>query len=379
VKLLAKKTFFLSPLLYLAMSGCARLPMTGTLPPGTTVTRLASLGSNSPVAWDGTGSHIAYIRDGIMIVSATPGDVSRFADGNATALAWSPDDNRLAAAFPEGPQTRVAVFDRSGGIVGETRITGHVGRILWRRGGELLITVADLRAYSFGGNFALHLYRWNGTDKPLETTLVNTTLKRSTLPLWNGAYRFCADMEISPLQDEIAFARIIDPPMFPPYLRIVLHHLDTGAERDIAILPTASAVPVFTSDGEHLLAGDGTEKGRQIGVSGDHDLPELPLSATAISLSPGGTSRFIDGHLTVNSKLLVTFPPDARGYFSPTGNHLALAWRDTLYLVSGLPDDSTSPLRKSVSDRLLFLRKLRSQRLITDKDYLDQKKKVLNP
>jgi hypothetical protein len=353
--------------------------MTGTLPPGAAVTRLASLDSGSPVAWDSSGTHLAYNRNGIRIVSVATGETARIAPGNATAFAWSFDSDRLAAAFPDGPLTRVALFDRSGDVVGETRVAGNVGAIAWRRGGELLITASELRAYSFGGTLILRLYRWNGTDDPRETMLTNTTLKRSTIPLWNSTYRSGADMVLSPLQDEIAFARIIDPPMYPPYLRIVLHHLETGTERDITILPLGSAVPAFTPDGEQLLAGDGTAEGRLIDAAGDTTPPELPFTATRVTLSPGGANRLNDGHLTIPGRGITTFPADCRGSFSPNGTSLALIRNTTLYHVSGFPEDREPKLPEAVRDRLLFLRKLRSERLISSKDYLGQKERMLHP
>ena len=373
-----RSALIMTTLLPFIVAGCARLPVNGTLFPGVAVTRLASIEHGSPVAWNGAGTEIAFCDNGIRVISIPQGKTERIAAGTAVTLAWSPDATRLAAAFVDGARSRIVLMDRTGTAVGATRIEGHIGKLLWRNGHELLITATTLRSYRFGGNVTLRLYRWNGTGDPQESTLADTTLKRSTVPFLRRTDRVDADMELSPLGDEIAFARIIDPPMYPPYERIVLRHLDTGAEREIATLPLTSAIPVFTPDGEQLLADDGTTNGRLLDTSGDAEAAE-PSSATApLALSPAG-SRFSRGRLTLHGRGSVTFPPESRGYFSPTGTDLALVWHDVLYLVSGLPQDKATPLPAAVRSRLLFLRRLRSERLITDRDYLHQKERLLQP
>jgi hypothetical protein len=341
-----------------------------------TISRLAGVDRDSPVVWDPTGNRIAFSHGEVRVLAANSGTDTTLAGGTATALAWSPDGTKLAGAFPEGTESVVKIFDRTGTAQEGFRAPGRIGRMLWKQDGELLATAVELRAFSFGGGVTQRLYRWNGTDTPTVTTLGDTTVKRTTLQHWRAELPRTASLALSPLQDEISFTRLIDPPMYEPYLRIVLRNLTTGAERESASVPFPSAGAVFTPDGEQLLTADGSDHGRRFDPWGDDPAPTLPGAPQEITLSPGGSTMFKGGRLTRGDTLLATFPAESRGYFSPTGDRLLIAQGGALYLLSGLPADHPRPLPAETRDRLVFLHKLRSERLITIQDYRSQKERI---
>lgn len=356
-------------LAFLLATGCARLPLTAPLPAGMEVFPVSRVEKGSPFAWEPAGRRVALVRDGLRIVTLASGEDQVASSASPAALAWTPDGESFAAAFPEKDVSFVRIFAMDGRRIGEARMEGRVGRLFWLPNGDILASSVKLDLHSFGGGMKATLYRWDGRGEPLGTTLGETTVKPLTLRDWGGLLYRTVNLSISPFGDEILYTRLYDPPAFSPYLKVILRHLESGREREIASVAITSGGGVFSPDGEEVLYGDGIRESRLVDPWRGVEVSSRPLPGRGIALSPGGRHILIDGRLFREGKEIAAFPPGSAGEFSPRGDRLLLSSEGRLYLVEGLGTEPSGPIVPVVRERLLKLRRWRSEGLITPEEY----------
>jgi hypothetical protein len=374
--LLQRVTACIFILVLTCLSGCARLPVVGTLPAGVVVTRLTRVDPMSPFAWNPAGTKIALVSGTLQIYDPAS-DSSRPLGPAPSTLDWAFDGEHLAAAFPQGEDTTLRILNMDGEVLSEAGSSGHVTKLVWRSADELLIAAITAEKFSFGANIKGILYRWSGIGKPAATILSETTV-RPFIAKWPvKSLDHTLTIALSPLGDEIVFSRLIDPPAFSPSLKIVLRHLESGAEKEAAKVGVASAGAVYSADGERILYGDGITASHWRDPWGERELATFPSPGrAAIALSPANRYALIDGRLYRDGSEVVVFPATCEGAFAPGGGRLLIRYDGNLYLVSGLheaPLDSALPVDRG---RLLTLRKLRSEGLISASDYQAAKERM---
>lgn len=364
------------PLFFAWITGCAHLPMTGALPDGARITEVARVDAAAPFALDPQGELIAYGSAGLTLKELGSGHDRPVAAPAPTALAWSPDGKQLAASFLLGEESVLKLCDRQGGVLKETRLAGRVKSLVWRSSTEILAFAVQQRNFSFGSRLTELLYRWDGTGKPAETILHETTLMPATLRRWGDMLLRPLTFSLSPLGDEILYPRLHAPPLFTPYLQLVLRNLDGGAELEVAEVSLHSAGGAFSGDGEWLLYGDGEGESRLFDPWGKQLLAAFPTPGRSVALSPSGRYLLLDGRLYRDGKEIASFPAASAGAFSATGGRLLIRYGERLYLVNGLPDEPPVPIGPAERDRLRQLRKWREEGLITDTEYRASRKRM---
>jgi hypothetical protein len=250
-----------------------------------------------------------------------------------------------------------------------------VTTMVWRSEGELLIGALGIRKYSFGSELTSRLYRWDGTKAPAGTTLNDVTVRPKLAKTPDEALYQSLNIALSPYGDEIAYSCLRDPPLFTPYLSIGVRHLEAEAAHEVVATSVGSGAPMFTLDGESLLVGDNQSITRKVSIRDGKETYAWPSAGSYPALSPSGSYLFLDGRVYQDGGLLVAFPWQSRGAFLPDGSGLALSYAGNIYLVTGFNDKGAPPLPADL-ERLLKLRKLRSQGLISEKEYKAQKEKV---
>jgi hypothetical protein len=354
-------------LLCLCCAGCAGLPTARPLP-ATVATEPVTTTTAPLFAVAPTGQRLAVIRDGLRLVAPKGANDTLLTDTVPVALAWSPDSQRLAAAFTAGGKSTVRIYGSDGGKQGETAIAGNIGAIVWRSPQELLIASSVVTTYTFGTDFQQTLYRWNGTAAPSGVLVHNATLRPSTVRQLGPDIARAFTLALSPLGDAIAFTRLHDPPEFTPYLRIMLRHLDTGTEREVTNIDLNSAPPVFVGLDDELLVND-NRRHLSRHTPWRKELP-TPLSVTGSSLaaSPGGKLLLVDGQLLIDREPIASFPATVTGIFANQGAELFVLHRGTIHRLTGLPADGVAQPTGERLTKLLSLRALRSQGLISPDD-----------
>lgn len=363
-------------LLLLALTGCAHLPTSAPLPPGITVTAVTRIDRGAPFVWAPGGERIALGRGGLRLLDLAGGTELKIWDESPVDLAWSPDGSRLAAAFPREGKTTLRLFDpANGAVMAEAVVAGRVSGLGWGGAGELLAAAVDITTYSFGGNFRQLLYRWSGTDSPVAATLAETTVKPLTLRQWGEALYRVFHLTVSPAGDELIYTRLHDPPALLPYLQVVLRHQATGAEREVATVGLESGGALFI--GDVVVYGDGRGGIRRVDPWQVRELASFPAPGVNLAISPGGSHLLADGRLYRDGNELAVFPAESSGLFAPRGDRLLVRNGSTLFLLAGLPADEAAPPGMAVRERLLLLRKWRSQGLISADEYRAAKERIL--
>ena len=361
-------------LLLCTFTGCAAALQNSPLPEGFALRHIAKVDARAPFAVNRTGAVAAMAEGALQIIDISSATSRSIAPAPATDLCFSPGGERLAAAFAANNRSLLQLFDLQGKVLAEAVIPGRVTSIAWRSEKELLATALEMKKYSFGSGMTALLYRWDGTAPAVATTLSNLTVRPFVAKLPEETLFGTLSMAVSPYGDEIAYSSLKDPPLFAPYLRIAVRHIDTGAEREVAQRPIGSGGPLCAPDGESLLVGEMRGLSRWLSLPDGREIEAWPAPGDHAAFSPSGSSVFLDGHLYQGGRDMAWLP-EARGAFLPDGSGLVISQVGTLSLVSGLND----PLRPgSAVDlmRMLELRRLRALGLITDKEFKTQKEKV---
>jgi hypothetical protein len=367
------------------LSGCTPFLQVSQIPEDFEVKTIAKVDADAPFAVNRSGGFAAVYDDALETI-APEGTISKIAEGAVIALCFSPSGDRLAAAvpalappgqpaLPAGSKTVLRLFDRQGSVVAETTVPERITSITWRSEAQLLATAASIKRFSFGTEVISRLYLWDGTNPPVATTLGDVTVRRPLAKQPDEELSMNFNLAVSPLGDEIAYSSLKDPPLFSPYLSIVIRHLETGAEREVGKTSLGSAGPIYTPDGESLLVNDTQAMTRRLAIPDGREMDAWPSSGRYPALSPSGSYLFLDGRLYQGGRLVASFPSQTRGLFLPDGSALAISYQGKLYLVSGLKDQAAAPLPPADLERLLKLRRLRSLGLITEKEYKAQKVK----
>ena len=136
--------------LFMFAAGCTGLPVSRTLPAGITSEPVVTA-AVEPFAPDPTGQNLAFSRKGLNIITLDTKKEIQVTTEKPTALAWSPDGSRLAAAFISGSETSmVKLYGTDGTKLGNTEVVGTIGNLAWRSADELLIAEVLLTNYKFG-------------------------------------------------------------------------------------------------------------------------------------------------------------------------------------------------------------------------------------
>lgn len=358
---------------------CTRLPASGKLPPGIALEQITRIPANSPFSPDPAGKRVALIHNGLALLDVTTRNSAPLSPDTPQALAWTPDGQRLAAAFRSERGSQVRIYDTGGSMLGSIVITGSVSTLLWRGENELLIAAMEVNVFSFGANFVQVFYRWDNGKPPVRIELHNSTL-RTKVNQERGPdlYRLFT-FALSPYGDAIVFTRLHDPPAISPYLRYVLRNLATGSEREVASATLNSGGAIFAGGDDRILCGDGATETVLRDPWYERNLAVFPYSGRSLAASGGGKTLLIDGNLFRAGQLLFSFPVDATGSFNADGSLLFVRQGNRLSLVSGLPSDPAPIVPVRNRERFLTLRQWRSDGLINPADLTNASEQMEKP
>ena len=359
-------------------AGCASLPVSGPQAASLSATALTSVAPAAPWCINPADFSIAMGDNGLQLVDPASGIRTRLAPPSPSALAWSPDGKRLAAALPGGDSGTLAIFSRQGESIAQAPVPGRVTSIEWVSPTDLVALGVGVRAFSFGSAITATLYRWDGTSEPQATRLFETTVKPLTVRQWGDRTVTSISMAISPERDEMLYTRLHDPPAFSPYMRIILRNLDNGAERDVATVPFSSGGGRFVGLGDRIVYGDGSSSSTLMEPWSDKVIHTFPAPGKQLAASPAGKYLLIDGHLYQGETEIASFPPTAEGRFAAAGD-LYIRHGTDIYRVGGLTETIPAPLSPAVAERLRTLRAWRSEGLISDREFRESRERIMVP
>ncbi|MBJ6800411.1 WD40 repeat domain-containing protein [Geomonas propionica] len=352
-----------------SLTGCAAT-LPAQLPAGFQVKPVARSDSGTPFD-AGRNGHFATVTDGTVALTDLQGKRVTVANGGASALSFSPGGHRLAVALATTGGSLLRIVDLNGATLGETKVAGRITSVAWRSEKEVLAGALNIRKYSFGSQMVSLLFQWDGSGVPVATTLNDVTLRPHVAKLPEQLLYNQLLIAVSPYRDEIAFTSLKDPPLFTPYLRVLIRNLDTGGGSEVGQVQLGQGKVMYAPDGESLVIADTDKATRRISLPEGKPVENWPSAAVNSALSPSGRYLLLDGHLYRKEKAIATFPAGSRGVFVPDGSAIAVSYQGQLFLVSGL-EDAAAPAPPADLDRVLRLRRLRSQGLITDQEYQKQ-------
>jgi hypothetical protein len=351
-------------------SGCTHhLQMSGVLPSGASVSEIGNCDATAPFDLDMKGENIVFADGGLKIQNLISGRSRMICPDTPSALAWSPDGRRIAAAFSRENEGALRLYGFEGELQAEVKVSGNISSIAWRSTTEVLAMNIRVTHFSFGANITEALLQWDGVSDPKRLIFFDNTLKPSTVKQGKDYLIGRLTFKLSPLGDEVLFVNVIDPPLYPTYFRIMLHNIDSGKAREIAKVSLDSGGGAFLGAGESILFGDGEHQSQISDPWKDIILRTIPTPGREVAVSSGGRYMMLDGNLYFEGTRTASFQESCRSSFSGFGGHMAVECGDRLYLVSGLKEDLPAQFQSKEIARIKELHKLLSEGLITHQDY----------
>lgn len=360
------------------IGGCARPLQTGPLPEGISITPLAGLRGEGPVAWHPSGSILATGSDGLTLLNLTDGRVTTLDATNPANLVWSPDGTRLAIAWPQGEATRLELKDNAGTKLTEIVLPGLPDRLLWSTESGLLIITSQLKLYSFGGDLTMLLHRWDGQTTPATVTLHNSTIKPNTAKSWQQGLIPGSLAVLSPSGEELLYLRLHDPPAFTGSYRLTLHHLESGAEKQIASLPLTIRAAQFIDD-EIILVDDGNTAATELFLWSKTRADTWPYAGGPLEISPGGRYWLIGDQLLRDGSEIIRIHDLEQALFSPDGSSLLLQSGGHWHILQGLIDVKQPAISAADLKKIRQLRNWRSRGLISPEEFRHQQQRMSQP
>ncbi len=356
-----------------AWAAAPSLPVSGRLPAGAQVVALARVEANGPLAVDAAGRKVAYLDGGLWSRDLVSGATHTLTPDRPVHLVWSADGEALAAAFEQGGKSLIRVFDDRGRSTAETTLPGRVSGLQWRADGTLLVLTFTVERFRFGTSMEQVLHHWDRKGEPTARRLNGSTLMPKVAEQLEASLAHMLGFALSPLQDEILYYRLYNPPALTPQLRLVLYHLGSGRERILADVALAAVGAAFSGAGDRILYGNGEQETRLLDPWGDRVLARYPVAGKRVAMSPSGGLLLLDGQLFIDGRLAASFPAESRGLFAAWGRALLVQHGTHLFRVSGLPDGAPDgaiiPPMEAEASRRRELRKWLSEGLITTEDY----------
>jgi hypothetical protein len=361
-----------------SLCGCAGLgKQLSQLPPELQMKEVAKTDSASPFAVSRDGK-IAYFHEEAIEVLSTDGQVVKtpLLPGQSPSLfSFSPNGKMLLVALPTATGSNLRILTLDGKLLTEATMPERVTAAAWRGNQHVDAVGLHIKRFSFGTLLTSVFYDWDNSGTPVPTTLSSVTIRPQLAKLPDALLLNSLNMSVSPYGDEIAYSVLKDPPLFTPYQAVITRHIDSGSEHEVTKVSIGSGGPIYAPDGDSLLVGDSGAVTRRVTIPDGGEIYAWPSQGSYPAVSPSGMYLFLDGHLYRDGQTFATFPAESRGEFLLDGTGLVLSYGSRLYLVSGL-NDKGAAARAAINAKLLELRKLRSQGLITEKEYRSQRDKL---
>lgn len=364
----------LIPLILLQVQACANLPVED-LPPELNLVKIGTSEADTPYAPSPDGEWLALVQNGLKLMDLKTDQTIQLTTDSPVALAWNHSGDRLIAAFSNSGESILQVFGTDGGIISQSGVGGTLSDMAWGSDNRITLATITREKYSFGSTLFTKFWQWDNVGRPTLLTESSVTIKPGTVKFLGAQLDKTAKLSISPLGDEVIYTKLLDPPAVRPYMKILLHHLETGIEREVAqvVLTLGDAFLLYE---DMILFSDGINEVELLDPWTGLTIQRWQAAGHKLSVSAAGQYVLADGQLFDDNKQITNFSPTVDGLFATDGS-LFLRYQNQLYLLSGLQKEKIAALAPENRQLLLKIRKWRSQGLITHQDFLSQKKRIL--
>ena len=359
------------------LSACRTLPIDGKLSEGLSAEKIASVDEDSPFAVSPDGNVVAMASSGLKMFHIALKEQIDLSGDSPVKLAWSPFGNSLAAIFRKDGQSTIKTYDQHGIPVAEASTDEALTDLGWLSEEELFAGGIKVKNYKFGSTYKSIFYRWSpGRSIPVASDLRDSAIQPSTFNRWKTAIERGPLIEPVGQSAQILYLHPVEPPLYPPYYKLIIKDIETGTELESANASLNSDGGSFSADGEFLLIGDGIGSSRLYNPWSEEILFNFATPGRNPSLSPDGVTWFADGTLFRISKMVTPLAPGV-ARFTPDGSRLIIRSGGSLYLVAGLkPAEGALPV-PSLADKIRKLRSMRVQGLVTPGEYKETLKRII--
>ncbi|TAN44576.1 MAG: hypothetical protein EPN22_06090 [Nitrospirae bacterium] len=341
--------------------------------------------AGSSVAWSRDNRFIAFPDDGLNIYDTTTGSSKKIDMATAYHVIWA-DDNVLFVLYKKGADKKLCAADIKRLKCEDIPINKAPEAVFpIMDSKKLLVVSAQLKTASLWSDVYYEL-----SIHDLASDLTRTIYRADrTLLTKNPSIDFLSgwiSMGVSPYDTTFLTMEYVKPPIFPPHLKIGVVDYMTGKTKNIGQAPhnKFSVQGSWSPDGRRFAFPD--QKGRLtiMNIAGESITPDKEVAGRHPSWNPVGSQIFIGGHIIdADGSRKVELAPkgaDTKAYWSPDGTKMALLIDESLWLLDGFKPSIISPDRlpdKNLLKKLLLLKELFTDKLISEEDYDSRYMKLL--
>jgi len=309
-----------------------------------------------------------------LVVYGEDGQKVRIADLQVAAMAWSLDSKSLDVAAATGD---ILTYRPTGEEVARRQGDGRV-TAFFRREGRLQAIRAGIKQYRFGGNLKVSIEDVPGpAEEGRIQVLYDSTLPHRTAVWLEEHPGLLGRPVLNRGGDLLAFFQFKDPPAFPPSQELWVRHLASGRQWSLANLALPASGPAFSADGEALWVVDGDGLLQALDIWSGKVLGSEPVSNAVVAASHVGNRVFLGGFLQAGNWKNQMPAGVSVATFDPLGTRLAWVREGQVEIISRLPGEAAEKLIPAVEHRLRRLRDWRARDLIDDKEYRQQRSRIL--
>lgn len=327
------------------------------------------------LAWHPGARMLAIANGGLEIYDLNNGTRTRLSNEGGDAVAWLPDGTGLVVSRYKSGKSGLRIHLLDGSKSTETLVEGRVVSLMPKGKTEILAGILAVTEFRFGINIASRLAVWDTRTEPVVISFDENTIHPGVWQAMRTRIEAGSFFILSPWRDEVFFSAFHDPPAFPPYFRLAVMNIASGAVRQIGQVPPSLSGGAYVSNGDAVMYGslDGIKTVEEWDGA---EIAGYPFGGSCFSASFDGSCLAVDGRLFLNGEKPADFSPDGRVTFSPQGREAIVTKDGWAYLLAGLQTDLKVELPDLDREEIVRLRKWRALGMITQEEYLGYRTRV---
>jgi hypothetical protein len=317
------------------------------------------------------------VSDGLKLFHILSKEQVSLGERSPVKLAWSPLGYSLAAIFAKEGGSSIVVYDQFGTPIAESPVNARLTDLAWLSEDELAAGGVRITTYKFGSNYESLFFRWKpGRDMPAENSLRDSTLQRATFAKFKTLLERGPMLDLSAQSGTLLYLHPVEPPMFPPYYKLIMKDLASGKELELASVSLNAGGGRFSADGEKILYSDGNGTTMLYNPWIEETIRKTATMGSNPALSPEGDNWVCDGVLFRKEEAAMSLAEGAEAQFSIDGSKIMVSGDGGLYLLSGLKSAEGTMFVPAVAEKVAKLRSMRAQGLITPKEYKESLRRI---
>ncbi|TAN40095.1 MAG: hypothetical protein EPN25_08905 [Nitrospirae bacterium] len=338
------------------------------------------------VSWHPDSNRLAYVAGAVHIYDMQTKEQRTVHVDSPYYAAWGKGDDLFILYREDGSKALCRVDGRGQGLKKISLAIEPDAVFPVKDGSQLLLLSVRVFARALWTDYHYGLYLYDlrtGSTKKIHEATNNLSLRKLRPEDLKGLIQ----PSMNPFDATALVLESVRPPNAPSYLKIM--HLDyiTGKAEAVGRLNSKSLSVPFSSspDGRRFAFTDESGRLKIYDHNGGVSDSGFDIQGRLPAWNPAGSQIYFGGYVVGSSaggepELLLPGGAASLAVWSPDGRKMALVTGDGLWLLDNFIPSFLPPDRvpdRSLSDKIVLLKELLAEGLITDRDYRERYEKLV--